>query len=82
MPYFALIIMFYHVKIACYHLSSSMYEKTYLSGFLEELLKLFKCLAPSNIHTISKWLDLLFKTLHQEIKRKNKIILTRLAWAP
>ena len=43
-------------------LSYSMYDKTYLH----------ECLASSNIHSISKWLDLLFKTLHQERKKKWK----------
>ena len=63
-------------------LSSSMNEKTYLQGFLEEFLKLFKCLASSGIHTVSGWLDLLFKALHQERKRRMERIPTRLAWAP
>ena len=38
MPYFALIIMFYHVKIACYHplLSlSSISSKEAIQGYLE-----------------------------------------------
>ena len=49
MPYCALVIMFYHVKIACYHITpsyqehmiilSSMKEKTYLQGFLEGVLE-------------------------------------------
>ena len=46
---------------------------------LKEFLKLFKCLASSSIHTVSEWLDLLFKALHQERKRRMKIILTRLS---
>ena len=46
-------------------LLSSMNEKTYLQVSLKELLKLFKCLASSGIHTVFGWLDLLFKTLHQ-----------------
>ena len=49
---------------------------------LKEFLKLFKCLASSSIHTVSGWLDLLFKALHQERKRRMERILTRLAWAP
>ena len=49
---------------------------------LKESLKLFKCLAFSGIHTISRWLDLLFKALHQERKRRKERIPTRLAWAP
>ena len=63
-------------------LSSSMYEKIYLHVSLKEFLKLFKCLASSVIHTVSGWLDLLFKALHQERKRRKERILTRLAWAP
>ena len=35
-------------------LSSNMYEKTYLQVSLKEFLKLFKCLASSGIHTVSK----------------------------
>ena len=61
-------------------LSSSMNEKTYLQVSLKEFLKLFKCLASSGIHTISGWLDLLFKALHQERKRRKERIPTRLAW--
>ena len=63
-------------------LSSNMYEKTYLEVSLKESLKLFKCLASSGIHTVSGWLDLLFKALHQERKRRKEIIPTRLVWAP
>ena len=63
-------------------MSSSMYEKTYLQVSLKEFLNLFKCLASSGIHTVSGWLDLLFKALHQERKRRKEIIPTRLAWAP
>ena len=59
-----------------------MYEKTYLQVSLKEFLKLFKYLASSGIHTVSGWLDLLFKPLHQERKRKKERILTRLAWVP
>ena len=63
-------------------LSSSMYEKTYFQVSLKEFLKLFKCLASSSIHTISGWLDLLFKALHPEKKRIKERIPTRLAWGP
>ena len=63
-------------------LSSNMFEKTYLHVSLKEFLKLFNCLASSSIHTVSGWLDLLFKSLHQEIKRREERILTRLAWVP
>ena len=35
-------------------------------------LKLFKCLASNDIHTISGWLDLLFKALHQERERERE----------
>ena len=49
---------------------------------LNEFLKLFKCLASSGIDTISGWLDLLFKALRQERKRRKKRIPTMLAWAP
>ena len=50
--------------------------------FFKELLKLFKCLASNGIHTISRWLDLLFKAIYQERKGRKERILTRLAWAP
>ena len=49
---------------------------------LKEFFKIFKCLASSDIHTISEWLDLLFKALHQERKRRMERIPTRLAWGP
>ena len=49
---------------------------------LNEFLKLFKCLASSCIHTVSGWLDLLFKDLQQERKRRMERIPTSLAWAP
>ena len=49
---------------------------------LKEFLKLFMCLTSSSIHTVSGWLDLLFKALHQERKRSKERIPTRLAWAP
>ena len=45
-------------------------------------LKIFKCLAFSDIYKISGWLDLLFKALHQERKRRNERILTTLALTP
>ena len=57
-------------------------RKTYLQVSLKDFLKLFKCLAFSSIHTVSGWLDLLFKALHQERKRREKRIPTRLVWAP
>ena len=63
-------------------LSSNLYKKTSLQVSLKEFLKLLKCLASSSIHTVSGWFDLLFKALHQERKRRNERILTRLAWAP
>ena len=47
----------------------------------KEFLKIFKYLASSGIHTVWGWLDLLFKVLYQERKRRNKIIPTRLVWA-
>ena len=49
---------------------------------LKEFLKLFKCLASGGIHTVSEWLDLLFKALHQERKRRKERMPTSLAWAP
>ena len=49
-----------------YHLVC-MRKHTY-RVILKEFLKLFKCLASSGIHTISRWLDLLFKVVHQEGK--------------
>ena len=58
-----------------------MRKHTYRDS-LNEFLKLFKCLASSGIHTVSGWLDLLFKALHQERKRRKERIPTRLAWAP
>ena len=63
-------------------LSLNMYEKTYLQVSLKEFLKLFMCLASSGIYMVSGWLDLLFKSLHQERKRRKERIPTRLAWAP
>ena len=63
-------------------LSSNLYEKTYLHVSLKEFLKLFKCLASSGIHIVSEWLDLLFKALHHERKKRKERILIRLAWAP
>ena len=63
-------------------LSSIMNEKTYLLVSLKEFLKLFKCIASSGIHTVSGMLDLLFKALHQEGKRRMERIPTRLAWVP
>ena len=33
---------------------------------------LFKCLASRGIHTVSEWLDLLFKALHQAREREKK----------
>ena len=42
-----------------------------------EFLKIFKCLASSGIQTVSRWLDLLFKALHQERKRRKKRIRTQ-----
>ena len=63
-----------------YHLIR-MRKHSYQVSF-KEFLKLFKCLASSSIHTVSWWLDLLFKALHWERKIRNERILTRLAWAP
>ena len=63
-------------------LSSNMYDKTYLQVSLNEFLKLLKCLASSGIHTGFRWLDLLFKDLHQERKIRKERIPTSLAWAP
>ena len=60
-------------------LSSNMYEKTYLQVSLKEFLKLFKCLASSGTHMVSGLLDLLFKALQQERKRRKERIPTRLA---
>ena len=58
-----------------------MRKHTYRDS-LKDFLKLSKCLASSGIHTVSGWLDLLFKALHQERKRRKERIPTRLAWAP
>ena len=60
---------------------TDVYVKTYKVP-LKEFLKLFKCLASSDIHTLSRSLNLLFKDLHQEIKRLKEIISKRLTWAP
>ena len=57
-----------------------MKKYTYRVPF-KEFLKLFKCLASNGIYTISRLLDLLFKSLHQERMRTKERILTRLAWA-
>ena len=48
---------------------------------LKEFLKLFKCLASIGIHTVSGWLDVLFKAFHQERKRIMERIPIRLVWA-
>ena len=50
--------------------------------FLKEFLKLFKCLASSGIHTVSGWLDILFKALNQERRRRKERIPTRFVSAP
>ena len=63
-------------------LSSSMNEKTYLQGFLEGVLEANQVSSLYSIHTISGWLDLLLKALHQERKRRMERIPTRLSWAP
>ena len=44
-----------------------MRKHTYMVH-LKELLKLFKCPTSNGIHTITKWLDLLFNALYQERK--------------
>ena len=62
-------------------LSASTYEKTY-RVHLKEFLKLLKCLVSSDIHTITRKLDLLFKALHQKRKIIKEIILKRLVGAP
>ena len=61
--------------------SSSMYENHTYRVSLKEFLKILKYLAFSGIHTVSRWLDLLFKALHQERKRIKERIPTRLSWA-
>ena len=48
----------------------------------KEFLKLFKYLAFSGTHTVSELLDLFFKALHQERKRRKGRILARHVWAP
>ena len=63
-------------------LSSSMNAKHTYRDSLKEFLKLFKSLASSGIHTVFGWLDLLFKALHQERKRRMERISTRLPYAP
>ena len=63
-----------------YHLVY-MRKRTYMI-YLREFLKLFKYLASNSIYTVTKWLDLPINTLHQEKKRRNDRILTRLVWAP
>ena len=57
-----------------------MRKHTYMVS-LKEFLKLFKCLASSGIHTVCRWLDLLFKALHQERKGRKGRIPTTFAWA-
>ena len=49
---------------------------------MKDFLKLFKYLASSSIHMVSGRLDLLFKALHQETKRRKERIPTKLSWAP
>ena len=48
-----------------------MRKHTYMV-LLKEFLKLFKCLSSRSIHTIYRWLDLLFKSLHQERERERE----------
>ena len=45
---------------------------------LNEFMKLFKCQASNSICTIAGWLDILFEVLHEERKRRNERIPTRL----
>ena len=49
--------------------------------YLKKILKLFKCPASSSIHTISRWLNLPVKALHQERKKRKNRILTKLVYA-
>ena len=48
-----------------------MIKHTYIV-LLKEFSELFKCLASSSTHTVSRWLDLLFKTLQQKRKRNKR----------
>ena len=62
--------------------SSSIYEKTYSEGSIEKVLKTIKVSNSRSIYMIAEWLDLIFKTLHQERKRIKERISTRLIWLP
>ena len=68
------------IDFITYHL---VYMRNYIYKIhLKEFLKLFNCLASSGIHTVFGWLDLLFKALHQERKRRKERIVTRLVREP
>ena len=51
-----------------------------LEGVLEAIQVSSLNQYPYSLWTI--WIDILFKALHEERKKRKKRILTRLAWAP
>ena len=67
-------------------LSSNMYDKTYLYVSLKEFLKLFKCLASSDVHTVSdmsfscvvksqrRWSNKIYKTELTKIRYNNQVL--------
>ena len=60
----------------------TIYEKTYLQGSLEGVLEVIQVSSLSLYPPIPRWLDLLFKALHQERKRRKETIPISLKWAP
>ena len=50
--------------------------------FIEGALETIKFSTSINIHIIDGWLDLLFKALRQERKRRKQRIYVRVLWAP
>ena len=55
-----------------HNLSCRIDKNPYLLSTLKEFLKMFKCIMSSSINMIVGQLDLIFKTLHQEIKDKKE----------
>ena len=59
-------------------MSYSMYEKAYLQGSLRGVLEAIQ-VSSFYLYSHDLWM---VGSLHQEEKRRNEIILIRLAWAP
>ena len=63
-------------------LSSSMYEKTYLQGFLEGVLEVIQGLASSGIHTSPNGQISYSKLFTKRESEEKERILIRFVWAP